>query len=212
MGKLNLAAPQLVKRGRKIGEQRKLTSEQDEKIMDLLIDYLPEQLGLSDASWLWTNKTIRLLIEQQLEMDVPLRTISDYRKRWGFLPRKPTYRTSRQDKKKFRDWKEKEYREIVGRIKKEKAEIHWFDCAEIKGDVTMISTINNRGKFRFMLRREPVTPNDYARFFYRLAKDCKLNIFLILYDHKMMRYRDIILHFYQQFLVNSPNWGAGEIS
>ncbi len=186
MGKLDLGAPEHEKCGRKAGDKRKLTSEQDKTIMDLLIDHSPAQLGLKSASWLWTSNTIRLLVEQELQMDVPIRTIYEYRKRWGFLPQKPTDRESTQNKELVRHWELTEYKDIVGRIKKDKAEIHWFDCAEIKSNIKMLSTITNRNKSRFMLCRGSITPRDYYMFFERLIKDCKRNVFLVLYNHQML--------------------------
>lgn len=185
-GILNLDASGPKVRGRKLGDKRKLTETQEERIKNLLIDHSPAQLGLSDTSWLWTTETIRLLIEQVLLMDVPMRTISEYRKRWGFLPQKPTDREPKIDPKLFLRWEKTEYKDIVGRIKKDKAEIHWFDCAEIKSNIKMLSTITNRGKFRFMLCRGSITPSDYFMFFERLIKDCKRNVFLVLYNHQML--------------------------
>jgi transposase len=186
VGELDLAAPGPKIRGRKAGDKRKLTSEQDKKIMDLLIDHSPAQLGLKNASWLWTSKTIRLLVEQELQMDVPIRTIYEYRKRWGFLPQKPTDREPTQNPELFRNWEMTEYKDIVDRIKKDKAEIHWFDCAEIKSNIKMLSTITSRNKSRFMLCRGSITPRDYYMFFERLIKDCKRNVFLVLYNHEML--------------------------
>jgi transposase len=186
MGKLDLGAPEHEKRSRKAGDKRKLTSEQDKKIMDLLIDHSPAQLGLKNASWLWTSKTIRLLVEQELQMDVPIRTIYEYRKRWGFLPQKPTDREPMQNPELFRNWEMTDYKDIVDRIKKDKAEIHWFDCAEIKSNIKMLSTITSRNKSRFMLCRGSITPSDYYMFFERLSNDCKRNVFLVLYNHQML--------------------------
>jgi len=37
---------------------------------------------------LWTKDAVRLAIKQEFGIELPLRTISDYLKRWGFTPPK----------------------------------------------------------------------------------------------------------------------------
>jgi hypothetical protein len=100
----------------------------------------------------------------------------------------------------FRHWQKTEYTEIRARIRNEKAEIHWCDYADIpnaycernpigKGQrdesypIKMISTVTNRGKFRFMLLRQPMTSEDFYTFLVNLSKDCTRHIFLILYNN-----------------------------
>jgi len=75
-------------RGRRHGAQRELTAEQEVGIQKLLVDKTPDQLKLSFS--LWTRDAVRLAIKQIYGRDLPLRTISDYLKRWGFTPQKPS--------------------------------------------------------------------------------------------------------------------------
>ena len=75
------------KRGRRYGEKRKLTAEQEAAIQNLLIDKTPDQLKLSFA--LWTREAVHQVILEHCNIDVPLRTVSDYLKRWGLTPQKP---------------------------------------------------------------------------------------------------------------------------
>lgn len=202
MGNLDLDSPSPKVRGRKLGDKRVLNAAQEDRIINLLIDNSPAQLKLDHVSCLWTSKSIRLAIKQEIGVELPFRTISHYRKKWGFVPQKPTDRAQEQNKELFQHWLETEYKEIIGRIRKETAEIHWFDYADVtieardssdKGElpedchndnrciIKMISTIY-RGKYRFMLFRESVTIQNVHLFLGRLAKDCNRNIFLILYN------------------------------
>ena len=189
-------------RGRRHGAQRELTAEQEVGIQKLLVDKTPDQLKLSFA--LWTREAVRLAIKQIYGRDLPLRTISDYLKRWGFTPQKPTKRAYEQNPKLVAQWHETVYPEIQALAKQEKAEIHWGDETGIqnnaynakgfapkgktpvvrinatKSRVNMISSITNRGKVRFMLYKENMTSQVLIRFMSRLVKGADRKVFLIL--------------------------------
>ena len=195
------------KRGRRYGEKRKLTAEQEAAIQKLLVDKTPDQFKLSFA--LWTREAIRQMILQKHQIDLPLRTISDYLKRWGFTPQKPVKRAYEQDPKKIACWLETEYPEIAAKAKREKAEIHWGDETGIQNDaynargfspkgkapvvrlnakksrINMISSITNQGKVRFMLYREKMSSPVLIKFMSLLIKDCKRKIYLILDNLKV---------------------------
>lgn len=197
-----LAAIKPGQRGRRQGAQRELTAEQEVGIQKLLVDKTPDQLKLSFA--LWTRDAIRLAIKQLYGKDLPLRTISDYLKRWGFTPQRPTKRAYEQNPTLVAQWHASVYPEIQARAKQEKAEIHWGDETGIQNDayhargfapkgktpvvrinatksrINMISSITNRGKVRFMLYRETMTAKVLIRFMSRLIKDADRKVFLIL--------------------------------
>lgn len=189
-------------RGRRHGEQRELNSEQETEIQKLLVDKTPDQLKLAFA--LWTREAVRLAIKQHVGQELPLRTITDYLKRWGFTPQKPTKRAYEQNPKAVEQWHETTYPLIQARAKQEKAEIHWGDETGIQNDaynakgfapkgktpivrinatksrVNMISSITNQGKVRFMLYRENMTSQVLIKFMSRLVKDSPRKVFLIL--------------------------------
>lgn len=190
------------KRGRRHGDKRELTAEQEVAVQKLLVDKTPDQLKLSFA--LWTRDAVRLAIKQMYGVDMPLRTITDYLKRWGFTPQRPTKRAYEQNPKAVAQWHETVYPQIRSRAKQEKAEIHWGDETGIQNDaynakgfapkgktpvvrinatksrVNMISSITNQGKVRFMLYRETMTSQVLIKFMSRLIKDADRKVFLIL--------------------------------
>lgn len=200
-------------RGRKHGEQRNLTAEQEAVVKKLLVDKTPDQLKLQFA--LWTRDAVRLAIKQEFNIDLPPRTITDYLKRWGFTPQKPTKRAYEQNAKAVEQWLETSYPEIAARAKKEKAEIHWGDETGVHNDaynargfapkgqtpvvrlnakkasINMISTITNQGKVRFMLYKETMTSPVFIKFLSRLVKDAKSKIFLILDNHRVHHSKDV---------------------
>jgi transposase len=197
-----IKALKLKTRGRRYGEKRTLTAEQEAAIQKLLVDKTPDQLKLPFA--LWTRNAVRLAIRERFRIDIPLRTISDYLKRWGFTPQKPVKRAYEQDPKKVAHWLNTTYPTIAARTKQEKAEIHWGDETGIQNDaynakgfspkgkapvirlngkkssVNMISSVTNRGTVRFMLYQEKMSGKVLIRFMSRLIKDIDRKVFLIL--------------------------------
>jgi transposase len=166
------------------------------------VDKTPDQFKLSFA--LWTRDAVRLVIKHLYGQDLPLRTITDYLKRWGFTPQRPTKRAYEQNPKLVTQWHESVYPGIQARARQEKAEIHWGDETGIQNDayhargfppkgktpvvrinatksrINMISSITNRGKVRFMLYRETMTAKVLIRFMSRLVKGSERKVYLIL--------------------------------
>lgn len=189
-------------RGRRHGAKRRLTEDQEEQVQDMLIDRAPTQLKLPFA--LWTRDAVHLAVKKQFGVVLPLRTITDYLKRWGFTPQKPVKRAYEQDPKKVQIWLNKTYPAIAAKAKKEKAEIHWGDETGIQNNafnakgfapkgqppiirlnakkcrVNMMSSITNIGKVRFMLYRENMTSAVLIRFMSRLIKDVSQKVLLVL--------------------------------
>lgn len=194
-------------RGRRLGAQRRLTVEQETAIQKLLVDKTPDQLKLPFA--LWTRDAVRLALHQRYRINLPIRTMGDYLKRWGFTPQKPVKRAYEQDPKKLAQWIETDYPEIAAHAKQEKAEIHWGDETGIqnnaynargfspkgkapivqlnakKSSINMISAITNHGKVRFMLYREKMSSPVLIKFMSRLVKDTRRKVFLILDNLKV---------------------------
>jgi transposase len=89
-------------RGRKAGSRRTLGSEQEKRLKEMIRDKTPDQLKLSFA--LWTRFAVQQLIWQQWAMRMPIRTVGEYLKRWGFTPEKPIRRAYEQNPRLFEKW------------------------------------------------------------------------------------------------------------
>lgn len=192
----------LGKRGRRTGEKRTLTTEQETQMKRALIDKTPDQLKLPFA--LWTRDAVKLLIKQRFGIAMPIRTVGEYLKRWGFTPQKPVKRAYEQSSQAVKQWLMTDYPHIAARAKEEKAEIHWGDETGIqtganlvrgfsprgekpvinlvakKSHVSMISAITNEGKVRFMMYRSAMNTDLLITFMTRLTKDAGRKVFLIL--------------------------------
>jgi transposase len=190
------------KRGRRHGDQRTLTAEQEADIKCLLIDKSPSQLKISFA--LWTREAVQFLIQQQCDFAMPVRTVGEYLKRWGFTPQKPAKWAKEQSTPAVVKWLTKDYPGIAKKAKQEKAEIYWGDETGLqaganvekgyspkgkapvlrqtaqKHRINMISAISNQGKMRFMFYRDNMNSKRLITFFRRLTKDVDRKVYLIL--------------------------------
>lgn len=166
-------------RGTREGARRTLTADQEVMIQLLITDKMPDQLKLAFA--LWTRDAVRELIRQKCGFEMPIRTVGEYLKRWGYTPQKPLKRAYQQRPEVVERWLAEEYPEIARRAKEDGGEIHWGDETGLRSDhhagrsyapqgktpvrevsgsrfsTNMISTVTNRGKLRFMLYRENMT-------------------------------------------------------
>ena len=189
-------------RGRRTGEKRTLTPEQEWGIKKIIIDKYPEQLKLPGC--MWTRENIRDLIKQKYKITMPLSTLGYYLGRWGFSVQRPSKRAYKQDNKKVADWVEQEFPGIKERAKVENAEIYWGDETGIQNTanylrgyapigktptvlvdsqkikINMLSAISGRGKLRFMLYKDNMNSDKLIDFMRRLVKDSKRKVFLIL--------------------------------
>ena len=192
----------LKRRGSRPGDRRLLTAKQEQQIQRLIIDKAPDQLKLPYA--LWTRESVRELILARCGIELAVRTVGDYLKRWGMTPQKPQKRAYEQRAPEVQRWLREEYPRIQARAKREQAEIYWGDETGLRNDcqhergyalkgktptirlnanrvsLNMISAITNQGKVRFRFFEENMNADVLIDFFMRLLKDAKRKVFLIL--------------------------------
>ena len=66
-------------------------------------------------------------MKQQPGLEVVVRTMGTYLKKWGFTPQKPVKPTYQRNDPKVLEWLNQEYPSIKAPAKEEGAEIHWGD-------------------------------------------------------------------------------------
>jgi transposase len=189
-------------RGFAPGHWRTLTVIQEQEIQGVLVDKTPDQLKLVFA--LWTRQAVQELMKMRLGLTMPIRTVGEYLKRWGFTPQKPLKHAYEQRPAAVSKWLEDEYPALAKRAQHEGAEIHWGDETGVRSDcqhgrgyapkgqtpviclsakrasINMISSITNQGKVRFMLYQETMNAKMFIKFIKQLLKDADRKIFLIL--------------------------------
>ena len=190
-------------RGRKSGMGRTLTSEQELRIQQLICEKRPEQMKIDFA--LWTRGAVTELIVREFGVDLSIRAVGDYINRWGFTPKKPIKRAYEQQPEAVRNWLDEEYPEIERRAMGDGAEIQWgYETCVMNIDVrgrsysprgqtpetravwgrrenfSMISTVTNRGKCRWMIIDGAFNSEHLIKFMDLLIKDAGRKVFLIL--------------------------------
>lgn len=194
-------------RGRRKGEKRLVSIDQEKEIQRLIVDKCPEQMKLPFA--LWTRKAVQELINNQFGILLPIRTIGEYLKRWGYTPQKPLKRAYEQKPQVVKKWLEEKYPEIKKRAKVEKANIYWGDETGLSSEdnrgrgyspkgktpirygtgarfsTSMISAIANQGQCRFMVYKGGMKTETFLTFLRRLVKDVKKKVFLIVDNLKV---------------------------
>lgn len=199
--------------GRKYGEKRILTPEQEKEIQQIIIDKDPMQLKFKEC--MWTRNNIRQLIKEKYGIDMKLSTLGYYLARWGFSVQRPVKRAYKQDQEKIDKWLNEEFPGITERAKAEDAEIFFGDETNIQNTanymkgyapkgktpvvrteakkikINMISAISKRGKLRFMLYKDNMNSAKLIDFMGRLIRDVKKKVFLILDNLRVHYSKDV---------------------
>jgi len=197
----------LKKRGRKLGEKRVLTADQEKQIQKMLIDKDPNQYKLDCC--VWDRVTVSMLIEQTFGIKMPLSTMGYYFQRWGFTAQRPNLTNYKQNPKAVQKWLKEEYPAIKEQAKKEDAEILWGDETGIQNEcnyvksyapigqtptlktkghrikINMMSAISNQGKLRFMFYEENMTSQRLIIFMERLIRFSNRKIIFIIDNLKV---------------------------
>jgi hypothetical protein len=154
---------------------------------------------------LWNRAAVRELIERECGLNLSIRGVGNYLKRWGFTPQKPIKKAYEQQPAAVQQWLDESYPAIEARAKAEEAEIHWGDeTALVNTDVrgrsyapagktpvtytvggtrhklSMIATVTNQGKTRWMIIDEAFNADKLIEFLAALIKEAERKIFLIL--------------------------------
>ena len=190
------------KRGRPSDSCKTLNKKQEKHLINLLTDHTPEQLKFKCC--LWTRKSVIELIKREFGIEMPLRTVGEYLKRWGFTVQRPAKQAMNQKNEQVEKWLNNQYPSIRDNAKKEKAEIFWADetavqnvanyargyspkgvtpvlkLQTVKMHINMISAINNQGKLHFLLYSESIDSEKLIGFMDAIIKQSKRKIYLIL--------------------------------
>jgi len=190
------------KRGVKSEDKKLLNNKQEQKIKEMILDIMPDQLKLPYA--LWTRKAVKELVERELGIVLAINTMGDYLRSWGYTPQKPKKKAYEQNAKAVQEWLQEEYPAIKEKAKQEGAEIHWGDETGVRNSnqhgrsyapkgktpvkksmakrfsINMISTVTNRGKVEFMIYSENMNADRLIIFMKQLIKGRKRKIYLIL--------------------------------
>lgn len=196
-------------RGAKLGEGRTLSAAEEATVQRLLQDHFPDELNIDSA--LWTRQAVRSLIACECGVEMPIRTVGEYLKRWGYTPQKPLKRAYEQDPQAVKAWLETEYPAIEQRAQEENVELAWGDESGLRSDaqvgrgyapightpeiqpstqrvsVNYVASISNQGKVRFMLYTQKLTAQVFITFLERLIVKRTRRLIWIVDRHPVHR-------------------------
>jgi transposase len=188
--------------GRPVGSGRTLSDEQGRRIQDLIDDHGPEELGIAAATW--SREAVRDLIRNECGIAMPVRTVGEYLKRWGYTAKAPRRHAKDQDPDEVDEWLEGTYPAIERRAAREGAEIHWCDETGAAADerpregysregdpawvevpkphirMDQVATITNEGEVHFLTYKGSMTGARFLAFLERLLTETTRKAFLIL--------------------------------
>ena len=81
-------------RGRPLGDGGRGTPAQEERFRQALVDKTPDQVKLRFARW--SAPAVRALIQAYFGIALPVRSVRNDLKRWGFRPQRPLKRAFEQ--------------------------------------------------------------------------------------------------------------------
>lgn len=190
------------RRGRRVGESRTISQADEATLRDDIVTTHPNDMGLPFA--LWNRKAVQEAIKLRFGIDMPIRTVGEYLKRWGFTPQRPVKRAVEQRPELLDAWHKVIYPAIVKRAKAEGGEVYWADETAIKQDtawvrgyappsqtpvilhkarwnsITMISAITNQGLVRFSFHDGAINAERFIEFLEALIEDAQRKVFLIV--------------------------------
>lgn len=197
-------------RGVKSGAGRTLAPEQEAQVQGLMLEHFPDELGIDSA--LWTRRVVSALIEQQYGVKMPIRTVGEYLKRWGYTPQKPLKRGDEQDPKAVQVWLEVTYPDLKERAIAEEAEIAWGDESGLRSDaqvgrgyapkgqtpeinlsqknrhrINFIASVSNQGLVRLMLYAGKLDSLMFIAFLERLIGQPERKLIWIVARHPVHR-------------------------
>lgn len=197
------------KRGNKLGGGRTLTLKEEERLQQLILAHFPDELDID--SGLWTRSAVQSLIVWECGVKMPIRTVGEYLKRWGYSPQKTLKRAYEQEEQRVKAWLDIEYPEILQRAQQENAEIAWGDESGLRSDaqvgrgyapighapeiqpntyrvsVNYIASISHQGKVRFMLYTQNLTAQLFITFLERLIQGRLRKLMWIVDRHPVHR-------------------------
>ncbi|MBQ5989955.1 MAG: IS630 family transposase [Oscillospiraceae bacterium] len=197
-----MAALKPKSRGRKTGEKRSLTPKQEKEILSQLVDKNPDQLKLKGC--MWTRDNVKDYILRQYGIDMPIRTVGEYLRRWGLTVQRPAKQEANQKPEQVEAWLKEQYPAIHAEAKAENAEIFWGDETAVqnvanyargyapkgktpvvkiqakKMHINMISAISNQGKLHFLLYSDAINSERLISFMEAVIKTAGKKVYLIL--------------------------------
>jgi transposase len=187
------------------GREPILDEKKQASLKKVILGKTPEQLKFEYA--LWTTDQVSAYIQRRWKVVLSISTITRLLHKMGLSFQKPIVKAFQQDPKAVQRWLDVDYPQIRKRAMKEKAEIYFGDEAGLRSDhhagrtwgergktpivratgarfgFNVVSAVNNRGRFCFMIIDHRFCSGDFIDFMDRLIKWKRHKVFLIVDGH-----------------------------
>jgi transposase len=184
------------------GEQKALSATEEDRLRGLIARGCPDQFGLSFA--LWTRQAVRALIARETGVWLTLPVVGRYLRAWGFTAQRPARRATERRDEAVREWLESTYPAIARKAKTHGCEIQWADETGLSSRAnygrsfaprgqtpvirrpakrfsqSMISSLTNQGKLRFMIYEGALNTTIFLNFLHRLVREATRKLFVIV--------------------------------
>ena len=203
LGSPTLEHTSSARRGRVLGSGRTLEPVEEVRLREIVREGPPSAVSLPFA--LWSRRAVQAAVKSRFGVDMPLRTVTEYLRRWGFTPQRPVKRAIEQRPAEVQRWLDEEYPAIERRAKAERGEIYWGDETAVRQDtawvrgfapaghtpelrhrarwdsITLISAISHRGQVHFALHDGAINTARFIDFLAALVSDARpKKVFLIV--------------------------------
>jgi transposase len=208
------AGLQSKKPGRAYMSGRTLREEQEWLLRTVLTSEAPSVRGLNFA--LWNRRAVVQLVQQLFGIEMPIRTVGEYLRRWGYTPQRPSRRALEQKPLDVERWLKEIYPVIARRAKQESAIIYWMDETAVAQDghwvrgyapvghtpvlnvisqrfgLTMVSAVSNQGRVCFEFLEGAANKHSTLDFMQKLVADnAGQKVFLIMDNLKVHHAKDV---------------------
>jgi transposase len=185
-----------------VGTGRTLSDEQATHLQQIIDSKSPADVEI--AAPLWNRRAVRDLILKEYGIRMPIRSVGEYLRRWGYTAKKPSRHARKQDPDKVQEWLEQTYPAIEKQAHAEGAAIFWCDEMGIAADehpgygyaregqratievpdphvrMNVISGISNDGQLRFMTYSQTMTAERFIVFLKHLLDSVPGTLFVIV--------------------------------
>lgn len=169
-------------RGRKQGEGRTLSAQQEQHIYHLLVSTPPERHQLPFL--LWQLEAMQALVKRLHDIALPERTAAHYLQRWLLNAERPAKRIANASVAVQR-WHRTTYNHILAQARTENGEIHWVDDYGARNEQGKLSygvlrAVSNRGKVLWLPYEGGLRAPHLEEFFDRLQNSAERKVFALL--------------------------------
>ena len=171
--------------GRKKGEQTLLNEYAEDEIKQVMTDNTPDMLRMSYS--LWTNQIARDLIRRKYNIKVPLRSMTNYLKKWGFTTTVPMKDEKLLQNIIFNRFMEYEFPIIVRRAKSENIGIYWYCESKVDEKITITAAMTARGTARFMFVKGKMSQQKFLNLMNQLIRYADRKVFFLVSNQEVFK-------------------------